>query len=131
MVSVIDSYYLQRSVDLCGSCKYSKLFALLVWLIHIFVSIILFILYNIPRNICLEILINLWIYLVFIRISNCILWNPWISVVNLQYFNLKSFKKLSFYNSVLSPLHLFHCRIKVVRGVSLLNCQFRSILNLY
>ena len=43
-------------------------------------------------NICLEILINLRIYLVFMRISLCILWNPWISVVNLQYFNLKSIK---------------------------------------
>ena len=57
---------------------------------------------SIFRNICLEILINLRIYLVFMRISLCILWNPWISVVNLQYFNLKSIQNLSFSNLFLT-----------------------------
>ena len=58
-------------------------------------------------NICLEILINLRIYLVFMRISLCILWNPWISVVNLQYFNLKSIKICQFLSLFLSPLLLY------------------------
>ena len=93
----------KRSVDLCGSCELIRN-CLLYWygqfIIYI-VSIILYILYNIPRNICLEILINLRIYLVFMRISNCILWNPWISVVNLQYSAL-NLSKLSFYNSFLT-----------------------------
>ena len=103
---------------------------LLYWygqfIIYSYLSITLYILYNIPRNICLEILINLRIYLVFMRISNCILWNPWISVVKFAIFNLKSFKNCHFITQFYLLSICFPCRIQFVRGVSLTS-KFASL----
>ena len=75
--------------QICGSCKFLR--KLFVWygLRPFIISITLCIFTAI---FCLEILRNLRIYLVFVRISPCILWNPWISVLNLQYLKLKSSK---------------------------------------
>ena len=103
------------------------MFALLVWFIrHIFVILLLCIF---SYNICLEILINLRIYLVFMQISLCILWNPWISVVNLQYFNLKSIKISQFLNLFLTSLSSCILGFRLERRCHLKNYQIRSILN--
>ena len=79
-------------------------------------------------NICLEILINLRIYLVFMRISLCILWNPWISVVNLQYSALNP-QNCHFSNLFLSPLLLYLVGSRLWEECHCKNCQFRSLLN--
>ena len=115
-------------IDLCGSCKLIRN-CLLYWYGYFIYSYLLLCIFFVFVNICLEILINLRIYLVFMWISLCILWNLWISVVNLQHSALNP-SKLSVFNLFLKLLHhLCHCRIQVVRGVSLQNCQFRSLLN--
>ena len=49
-----------------------------------------------------EILLNLQISSVFWQISLCILWNPWISALNLQYFKLKSIVIVTFSDCCLS-----------------------------
>ena len=80
----------------------------------------------------LEILLNLQISSVFWWISLCILWNPWISVLNLQYSKLKSIL-LYHFELFLSPLLLLfpkeQCRIQGRRWVISTVCH--TVLDLF
>ena len=84
----------------------------LVWSETIYISIS-----NLFAISHLEIHLNLQISSVFWQISLCILWNPWISVLNLQYSKLKSIKLCHFelfFNCfyLLSSCTIVRCRGK-------------------